>query len=187
MASPNQSVVQDSRPSSSDKPQSSTDVLHSSALKRLQQEVVIISTYDNDGITAIPDEDNLFHWSATIQGPVGTVYEGSEYNLSLQFSTRYPVEPPRVGFETPCFHPNIGDQGNICVDILNEIWTALLNVRTLLLSIQTLLAWPNVSSPLNGYAADLWRDQERYRRARESFEAYHKRRTTPPRLEDNGT
>ncbi|KAK8756788.1 hypothetical protein V5799_000510 [Amblyomma americanum] len=131
MTSPNPSVVQDSRPSSSDQPQSSTDVFHRSAVKRLQQEVVIMSTYDDDGITAIPDEDNLFHWKVTIKGPAGTVYEGSEYNLSLQFSTRYTVVPPRVRFETPCFHPNIGDQGNICVDILKEKWTALLNVRTL--------------------------------------------------------
>lgn len=103
-------------------------------------------------------------------------------------------------FLTPCYHPNVDTQGNICLDILKEKWSALYDVRTILLSIQSLLAggshgqtavecwgkgwwwWgcptqiraqgcpghqltqplfpePNIESPLNTHAAELWNNQ----------------------------
>ena len=56
-------------------------------------------------------------------------------------------------FDTPCFHPNVDQHGNICLDILKEKWSAAYSVRTVLLSIQSLLGEPNNDSPLNAYAA----------------------------------
>lgn len=38
------------------------------------------------------------------------------------------------------------------------------SVRTVLLSIQSLLGEPNNDSPLNSYAAKLWENQEEYKR-----------------------
>jgi ubiquitin-conjugating enzyme E2 C len=115
----------------------------------------------DSGISAFPEEgDSLLSWSATITGPTGTVYEGLSYRLSIKFGTNYPYSAPTVKFETPCFHPNVDQYGNICLDILKDKWTAIYNVRTILLSIQSLLGEPNNDSPLNGYAAALWDDQE---------------------------
>lgn len=89
-------------------------------------------------------------------------------------------------FLTPCYHPNVDTQGNICLDILKDKWSALYDVRTILLSIQSLLAGgfhaagggagaqvsglsppltpllspePNIESPLNTHAAELWKNQ----------------------------
>lgn len=42
-------------------------------------------------------------------------------------------------------------------------WSAAYSVRTLLISLQSLLGEPNNDSPLNGYAAQLWDSQEEYR------------------------
>lgn len=42
-------------------------------------------------------------------------------------------------FISPCFHPNVDDKGFICLDILKEKWSALYDVRSILLSIQSLL------------------------------------------------
>jgi ubiquitin-conjugating enzyme E2 C len=47
----------------------------------------------------------------------------------------------------------VDQYGNICLDILKEKWSALYTVRTVLLSIQSLLGEPNNDSPLNAYAA----------------------------------
>jgi ubiquitin-conjugating enzyme E2 C len=91
------------------------------------------------------------------------VYEGQKYRLSLTFPSGYPYVAPTVKFETPCYHPNVDQHGNICLDTLKEKWTALLEVRTVLLSIQSLLGEPNVDSPLNTHAAQLWSDQEAYK------------------------
>ena len=72
---------------------------------------------DSD-VTAFPDGDNLFSWTGTITGGAGTVYEGLQYKLSLRFPSSYPYTAPTVKFETPCFHPNVDQMGNICLDIL---------------------------------------------------------------------
>jgi len=53
--------------------------------------------------------------------------------------TEYPFKAPEVKFVTPCYHPNVDQHGNICLDILKEKWSAAYSVRTLLLSIQSLL------------------------------------------------
>lgn len=55
--------------------------------------------------------------------------------------------------------------GNICLDILKEKWSAVYNVQTILLSLQSLLGEPNNASPLNAQAADLWsKDPIEYKR-----------------------
>ena len=91
----------------------------------------------------------------------------------------------QVKFDTACFHPNVDTAGNICLDILKvrpkdsrggwqrrrlrvsffsepschnlqDKWSAAYSVRTLLISIQSLLGEPNNESPLNSFAATLW-------------------------------
>ena len=75
------------------------------------------------GISAFPEEDNIFCWKGTINGSKETVFEGTEYKLSLSFPTDYPFKPPKVKFETGCFHPNVDVYGNICLDILQVSFT----------------------------------------------------------------
>ncbi|XP_030522433.1 ubiquitin-conjugating enzyme E2 20 [Rhodamnia argentea] len=135
-----------------------------SVLKRLQSELMALMMSGDPGISAFPEEDNIFCWKGTIIGSKGTVFEGTEYKLSLSFPNDYPFKPPKVKFETACFHPNVDVYGNICLDILQDKWSSAYDVRTILLSIQSLLGEPNTSSPLNTQAAQLWSNQEEYRK-----------------------
>ncbi|KAL5467586.1 hypothetical protein EMCRGX_G031841 [Ephydatia muelleri] len=134
-----------------------------SVSKRLQQDLMTLMMSGDSSLSAFPDGDNLFHWIATIVGGKGTVYDGLRYKLSLTFPSRYPYTAPTVKFTTPCYHPNVDEQGNICLDILKDKWSALYDVRTILLSIQSLLGEPNNDSPLNSEAADLWKNQTEYK------------------------
>lgn len=70
------------------------------------------------GVSAFPEGESIFTWIGTIEGGKGTVYEGLSYKLSLRFPVDYPFKPPQVKFETMCFHPNVDQFGNICLDIL---------------------------------------------------------------------
>jgi len=101
------------------------------------------------------------------------VYEGYTFKLTLKFPTSYPYEAPQVTFATPCFHPNVDQYGNICLDILKEKWSAAYNVRTVLLSIQSLLGDPNLDSPLNGHAASIWNNVAEYKKALLKHRASH--------------
>ncbi|KAH9494615.1 Ubiquitin-conjugating enzyme E2 C [Bulinus truncatus] len=140
--------------------------------KRLQKELRTLMISGSPGISAFPEGDNMFKWIGTIEGGKGTVYEGLTYKLSLTFPSQYPIEAVKVRFETPCYHPNVDTHGNICLDILKEKWSALYDVRTVLLSIQSLLGEPNIDSPLNTNAADLWKDQVLYKKV--LLEKYNK-------------
>ncbi|XP_036137085.1 ubiquitin-conjugating enzyme E2 C-like isoform X2 [Molossus molossus] len=57
-----------------------------------------------------------------------------------------------------------GTHGNICLDILKDKWSALYDVRTILLSIQSLLGEPNIDSPLNTHAAELWKNPTAFKK-----------------------
>jgi len=132
--------------------------------KRLQSELMSLMMSNSKDLAAFPDADNLFKWSASIRGATGTVYEGLVYKLKFEFSSEYPYKAPLVRFETPCFHPNVDNSGYICLDILKENWSAVYNVQTILLSIQSLLGEPNADSPLNQHAAQLWADRGEYKK-----------------------
>ncbi|KAF7131486.1 hypothetical protein RHSIM_Rhsim09G0152800 [Rhododendron simsii] len=116
------------------------------------------------GVSAFPEGESIFAWLGTIEGGKGTMYEGLSYKLSLRFPLDYPFKPPQVKFETMCFHPNVDQFGNICLDILQDKWSSAYDCRTILLSIQSLLGEPNTESPLNSYAATLWQNKEDYKK-----------------------
>jgi ubiquitin-conjugating enzyme E2 C len=133
------------------------------ASKRLQKELLDLMMSSEKGVSAFPEADNLFKWIATIEGPNDTLYQGLKFKLSLEFTTKYPYVPPVVQFITTCFHPNIDSDGNICLDILKEKWTVLYDIRTILISIQSLLNEPNLDSPLDPLAASLWPKQSLFK------------------------
>lgn len=138
---------------------------NTNASTRLQKELMELMMNAPEGISAFPDNDNLFQWIATVQGADETQYQGLEFQLLMKFPTTYPYDAPTVSFITPCFHPNVDTHGTICLDTLKENWSAINTANTVLLSIQSLLDNPNVHSPLNSHAATLWTDKKKYKEA----------------------
>ncbi|SCW01392.1 LAFE_0D11562g1_1 [Lachancea fermentati] len=137
-----------------------------SVVKRLQSELVQLMMSPSPGLSAFPeDEDDLTKWCGVITGPDGTPYEGLRFKIALEFPQTYPYTAPKVTFVSPMWHPNVDMSGNICLDILKDQWTAVYNVQTILLSLQSLLEEPNNSSPLNAVAAELWdTDMKEYKK-----------------------
>ncbi|KAK8574548.1 hypothetical protein V6N13_034192 [Hibiscus sabdariffa] len=137
----------------------------SSVTQRLQKELMALMMTGGDiGVSAFPEGESIFTWIGTVKGGEGTMYEGLSYKLSLRFPLDYPFKPPQVKFETMCFHPNVDQFGNICLDILQDKWSSAYDCRTILLSVQSLLGEPNPESPLNTHAAALWSNEEDYRK-----------------------
>jgi len=63
-----------------------------------------------DGVTAAPvEEDNLYHWNASIFGPDGSPWEGGFFNVEIVFSED--EAPPRIRFLTEMFWPQITSDG----------------------------------------------------------------------------
>ena len=104
-------------------------------------------------------DDSMLEWEAIINGAEGTPYKGMRLRLVMTFPRTYPMKPPEVGFSSCCPHPNVGESGAICLDILkDDAWSPVYTVRTIILSIMALLSAPNLDDPLDGEAASAWRD-----------------------------
>ena len=139
-----------------------------------------IKTFNQDaaglGVLLQPRSNNMMICEAMIIGPDDTEWESGVFRLLLEFSDKYPSEPPQVRFLTTMFHPNIYANGNICLDILGKAWTRAYGCLTILTSIQSLLTDPNPESPANQDAARLFteangdRNAEYYRKVRECVE-----------------
>eukprot|EP01098_Paradermamoeba_levis_P000633 TRINITY_DN1069_c0_g1_i1.p1 TRINITY_DN1069_c0_g1~~TRINITY_DN1069_c0_g1_i1.p1 ORF type:complete len:162 (-),score=14.43 TRINITY_DN1069_c0_g1_i1:266-751(-) len=116
------------------------------------------------GVSASPvTDDNLYVWNATIFGPEESEWEGGIFSLRLTFPENYPDKAPKVRFTTDMYHPNIYSDGSLCLDIIQDKWSPIYSVSTILTSIQSLLTDPNPSSPANPEAAQLYlKDKKQY-------------------------
>jgi len=126
--------------------------------KRLFKELQEFNQDPPCHISTGPIGDDIRHWEATIIGSEDSPYENGIFKLKITFPDDYPFKAPRVQFVTRIFHPNISENGEICLDILKSQWSPALTIGKLLLSISSLLSEPNVSDPLNSSAARLYQD-----------------------------
>ncbi|CDF36856.1 ubiquitin-conjugating enzyme 1, E2-like protein [Chondrus crispus] len=136
----------------------------SAAALRLMTDLKMIRKEPPEGCSAGPIlDDNIFAWEATILGPADTPWEDGIYNMYLTFPERYPEEGPTARFQTEMFHPNIQENGKVCLDIIQENWSPVYTVNMILMSIQSLLADPNPNSAANSEAAQIYhRDRNAY-------------------------
>ena len=126
-------------------------------MNRLQKELCDLMMQPDDNISAFPLGDNIFKWQGTINGAEETPYENCKFKLSMEFPREYPHHAPKIKFTTKCYHPNIDYKtGDICLDILKEEWSSSYTIKSILISILSLLNDPNNDSPLNEEAAELW-------------------------------
>ncbi|XP_050698540.1 ubiquitin-conjugating enzyme E2-17 kDa-like [Eriocheir sinensis] len=98
------------------------------ALKRINKELKDMERNPPCQCSIGVINNDPFHCKATLIGPPGTPFQGGLFNLTIDFPDDYPFQPPKVRFTTKVFHPNINDQGGICLDILNSKWCPTLSI-----------------------------------------------------------
>ncbi|KAG0079608.1 Ubiquitin-conjugating enzyme E2 T [Podila epicladia] len=113
---------------------------------RMKKELEELEDSPREGIICYPiDDDNITHLHAEVSGPEDTPYFGGTFKIDIQIPERYPMEPPNCQFLTRVYHPNIDDQGRICLD---GNWGPAMSIPTVLLSLRVLLSNPNPDDPL---------------------------------------
>ncbi|CAG2106472.1 unnamed protein product [Medioppia subpectinata] len=138
-------------------------MIPNSALRALALEFKSLQEEPVEGFRVkLVNEDHLFEWEVAIFGPPETLYEGGYFKARVTFPQDYPYNPPVLKFLTKVWHPNVYENGDLCISILHppiddpqsgelpcERWNPTQNVRTVLLSVISLLNEPNTFSPAN--------------------------------------
>ena len=130
---------------------------------RLQKDLSEIS----DGVTAkvtIPTDQAPRTVTVTVK-PTEGVYAGGSFPFTLTIDSQYPIGPPKCLYiGGKIFHPNIDDQGGVCLNILKADWKPVLTVSHLCFGLELLFIEPNPDDPLPGTsrtAAELMRKDPR--------------------------
>jgi hypothetical protein len=138
------------------------------ALKRITKEYNELKKYienesvDNHRILHLNTiEDNILDLEIYFLGPNESPYEEIVNKIYIKIPNEYPNKAPYMIFKNKIYHPNISIDGNICLDILKDKWSPVYTIRTVILSIISLLSDPNPDSPLNGQAAQLYKESKK--------------------------
>ncbi|GAA5986084.1 hypothetical protein JCM10908_006400 [Rhodotorula pacifica] len=115
------------------------------ATKRLQKELADLQTKGCPTGCRILQAENLEEWIIALRVLGETVYEGEEFALRFRFNSQYPIDSPEVTFLntadfSPPTHPHVYTNGHICASVLGSGWSPVLNVQSLLLTMQSMLA-----------------------------------------------
>lgn len=133
------------------------------ALKRINKELMDLQKDPPANCSAGPEGDDRYLWRAAMMGPERSPYEGGVFFLKVHFPVDYPASPPAVTFATRIYHPNVGADGSIGLDILHDNWSPALTVSKLLLSLSALLLEPEPEGALMRDVADQYvRDRAGY-------------------------
>ncbi|XP_045568675.1 ubiquitin-conjugating enzyme E2 K isoform X1 [Salmo salar] len=121
---------------------------------KCRSQIVVKMTSKNQIKVDLVDE-NFTELRGEIAGPPDTPYEGGRFQLEIKIPETYPFNPPKVRFITKIWHPNISSvTGAICLDILKDQWAAAMTLRTVLLSLQALLAAAEPDDPQDAVVAN---------------------------------
>jgi ubiquitin-conjugating enzyme (huntingtin interacting protein 2) len=129
--------------------------------RRLQKEIQEIVKDVHSGISITnpqggSDITDFTRFKGHFRGPPDTPYEGGKYEVDIRITADYPFRPPEMRFITKIWHPNVSSQtGAICLDTLGTAWSPVLNLKSALISLQSLLSSPEPKDPQDAEVASM--------------------------------
>ncbi|KAI9307384.1 ubiquitin-conjugating enzyme E2D 2 [Cunninghamella echinulata] len=128
------------------------------ALKRLSKEYTLLRTDPPQHCIVSPVDEDLFHWKGGFKGPDDGPYKGGFFEVDLVISADYPFKPPKVKFITKVYHPNIDEDGSICLDILKQDhWKPSTKLANVMEALRMLLEHPNPDDALVSSIAEVYK------------------------------
>lgn len=143
-------------------------------IKQLAKELKNLDESPPEGIKVGVNDDDFSTIFGDIEGPAGTPYENGVFRMKLLLSHDFPHSPPKGYFLTKIFHPNIANNGEICVNTLKKDWNPSLGLRHVLIVVRCLLIEPFPESALNEQAGKmLLENYEEYARHARLYTGIH--------------
>uniref|UniRef100_A0A8C7F8T9 Ubiquitin-conjugating enzyme E2 R2 n=1 Tax=Oncorhynchus kisutch TaxID=8019 RepID=A0A8C7F8T9_ONCKI len=133
-----------------------------SSQKALMMELKSLQEQPVEGFRiGLVEESNLYNWEVAIFGPPNTLYEGGYFKSFLHPEFDFFVFQQNGDVCISILHPPVDDPQS--GELPSERWNPTQNIRTILLSVISLLNEPNTFSPANVDASVMfrkWRDSK---------------------------
>ena len=97
--------------------------------------------------TATNGQDSLELISLTFS-PTGGLYRGGTFTFTITMNN-FPQEAPEVMCVTQIYHPNIDVEGEVCLNLLDDLWNSSTTLEDVVQGILFLFYSPNVDDPLS--------------------------------------
>ncbi|XP_003464270.1 ubiquitin/ISG15-conjugating enzyme E2 L6 [Cavia porcellus] len=98
---------------------------------------------------------NVLVWHVLLL-PEQPPYSLRAFHLRLDFPREYPLLPPTVTFLTRIYHPNVDEQGRVCLPLLSsQNWKPHTKARQVLEALSLLVNRPNLEEPMQLDLAEL--------------------------------
>lgn len=121
---------------------------------------------DTDG------DDSLTAIRVTLE-PRSGPYRGGSFDFEIDTSDGYPTSPPVVRCQTHIYHPNIDSydscEGEVCLNLLDELWTSEMSLEDVVQGLLFLLHEPNLDDPLSSLFDGSEDEEEFKERVRQSL------------------
>ncbi|KAM5248238.1 ubiquitin/ISG15-conjugating enzyme E2 L6 [Ctenodactylus gundi] len=116
------------------------------------------------------EDANVLRWHALLL-PTQPPYHLKAFRVCVDFPRDYPFQPPVVKFTTKIYHPNVGEDGLVCLPLLSrEHWKPQTKTCQVLEALNQLVNRPNLEEPLRVDLADLLaQSPEQFHRKAEEF------------------
>jgi len=124
-------------------------------MRRVMRELSELEKNPPEGIRVQTSEEDMLDVTGIIEGPDGTPYAGGYFRVKFKFTEEFPAAPPKCWFATKIFHPNVGANGEICVNTLKKDWKSTYGIGHILVTVKCLLIYPNPESALDEEAGKL--------------------------------
>ena len=97
-------------------------------------------------------EDNMQHFIIQVMVEEG-LYRNHKFDFEFVIPDEWPNERPSVKLLTKTWHPNLSEDGGVCVSVLKKNYTPITTISGFVTSFQFLFNSPNPRDPLNQEAA----------------------------------
>ena len=122
------------------------------ALIRLQRDFEDLGNIPDTKLI-MPDPDNLQNFIMRIR-PTQGIWANANFDFEFKIPDDFPFGRPSVKCLTRIWHPNIEETGAVCLNILRDNYTPVLELSMLVVGLQYLFSDPNPHSPLNKEASE---------------------------------
>ncbi|XP_073901990.1 ubiquitin/ISG15-conjugating enzyme E2 L6 isoform X2 [Castor canadensis] len=98
-------------------------------------------------------------------------YHLKAFSLRIDFPKDYPFKPPMLKFTTKIYHPNVGENGQVCLPLTSiKNWKPYTKTCQVLEALMVLVNKPNLEEPVRMEIAYLLSENpELFRRKAEEF------------------